>query len=364
MIAQTTLDCEQQAEQQADWQREVARLMGPQDSLPRDPERLLQLGQAYLKGRLTGPAEDCFRTALAVDPELTRAHFYLGYLYSRQGRYREAEVEFGKCLASQPRNGSVYAELGLVYFKQGQIREARGLWQQGLLLADEGQRLSELLEHMSFSVTLDGEERVVPNLCRMASLVGGEDHELACSYLERALQLEPFNPAVFVNYAQVLAGAGKKHEAEEAWQEAVRLAPADANLQAGLAEFLLAQGRYKEARIWAERATMLAPREAGYRLLLAQAEVQAGNLTAAEHHLKVAHRLEPDSPSINYELGSLLWQERKIPAALSFLHKAAREGHKEAKAYLALACQWRKRRTTSGAEPDAEGGTAVGQATY
>lgn len=363
MNTQTTHEGAGQKAGQPDWQQAVAALRAATGRLPEDPEQLLRLGQAYLEGRLVGPAEECFQAALLRDPELSRAHYFLGFLYSRQGRYREATLAFGKCLAAQPRNDLVYAELGLVYFKQGQLREARALWQQGLMLAKEEARLVQLLEHMSYSVKLDGEERVVPNLCRMASLAAGSDLGLALSYLERAQGLESFNPAVFVTYAQVFGAGGKTEEAEAAWAEAIRLSPCDPALQADFAQFMLACGKHKEARVWAERAVTLAPSEPNYWLILARAEEQAGNTAAAEQHLKKAHELDPEQPTINYELGHLLWQEKKIPPALCYLRKAARAGHEEARVYLASLCQATKRRAPKKTVVHG-GGSAVEQTAY
>ncbi|HHY92302.1 MAG TPA: tetratricopeptide repeat protein, partial [Firmicutes bacterium] len=201
------------------WQYTVAAYQSAPESFARSAEAMVKVGQAYLEGRLPGPAEECFRSALKRDPAYSRAHYYLGYLYSREGRYREAILEFGKCLAAQPRNDSVYAELGLVYFKQGQVGEARALWQQGLMLANEEARLSELIHTLSYSVILDGEQRVVPNLCRMADLATATSLKQALSYLERAQLLEPFNPQVFATYARVFAAAGQPTQAMTAWEE-------------------------------------------------------------------------------------------------------------------------------------------------
>ncbi|NLY50490.1 MAG: tetratricopeptide repeat protein [Firmicutes bacterium] len=332
MTVLTTQDTSALTVAEESWEQVVARLEGTITSAK--PEQLLDLGQAYLTGRLVGSAEECFSAALKLYPGLSRAHYYLGCLYSRQGRYREAAVEFRKCLAAQPRNGHVYAELGLVYFKQGKLQEARALWQQGLLLAKEERPLIELLEHMSFSVVLDEEERVVPNLCRMALLAVETDENLALSYLERARNLEPFNPAVFVDYARVFAATQKHDKAEAAWQEAIRLDPSEPAWQAGFAEYLLDRDLCRDARLWAERAVGLAPREAKYHILLAQAEAKVGNLEAAELHLKCALKSEPEEPAGNYELGRLLWQKREFAAALCCLRRATRAGNSEAHSFL------------------------------
>lgn len=305
--------------------------------LPDNPKQLIELGERCLRSRLVLEAEKCFTNAVANNHGLTVAHYWLGYLYNRQGKYEQAALELGKCLAAQPRNGYAYAELGLVYFKLGNIQEARALWQQGLLLTSHSdQPLTELLQHMSFYVALDGEDRVVPNLCHMATLVAERDIDLAYSYLERAYTLEPFNPAVLEAFAVVFSIAGRNNEAGLAWKEAVRLSPQDASLQAKLAEYYLSLGENEKAKARAEKAVELAPDNAMYRLRLAQTEKCLGNLKIAEQHLRIAHKLEPEHPEINFELGCLLWSHGKSPTAFSFLRKSARSGYKEAISFLAL----------------------------
>lgn len=305
--------------------------------LPDDSRELIILGQECLKNRLVSEAEKCFATALVDDASLTAAHYWLGYLYSRQGRYAEASLELKTCLAAQPRNGRAYAELGLVYFKMGHIREARALWQQGLWLTScSDQSLTELLEHMSFCVTLDGEDKVVPNLCRMALLMAEKDVTQAYSYLERAQNLDPFNPTVFVASATVLEAVGCKEDAGRAWLEAVRLCPQDHSLKAKLAEFYFNQDKKEEAKAWAKMAVDMAPNDGTYRLLLAQVEISLGHFEEAEQQLRIAQRLEPEQANVNFELGHLLWYCYQSPLAFPFLRKAARAGHKKAKDFLSV----------------------------
>jgi tetratricopeptide (TPR) repeat protein len=321
-----------------DW-LEMPASLGPKppSELPHDSGQLIKLGEQYLNSRLILEAELCFVSALAINPGLSEAYYWLGYLYSRQGRYEQAALELRNCLAAQPRNGYAYAELGLVYFKLAHIREARALWQQGIMLTSGSvQPLTELLQHMSFYVTLDGENRVIPNLCSMATLTATKDVDLAYSYLERAYILEPYNPAIFASLAALFGADGREDEAGLAWEEAVRLCPEDPDLQAKVAAYYLGRGKTEQAKSRAEKAVELAPNNASYRLLLAQAEERLNNVRAAETHLRMAHKLEPEQTDINFELGRLLWSHVKSPAGLSFLVKAARAGHDEAQAFLTM----------------------------
>lgn len=305
----------------------------PVSELPSDSGQLMALGKRCLKGRLVVEAESCFIQALALDQGLTEARYWLGCLYNRQGNYEQAAMQLRSCLAAQPRNGHAYAELGLVYFKQGQVREARTLWQQGLLLSISNvPALIKLLEEMSFYVTIDGEDKVICNLCSMATLV--VETAIAHSYLERAYILEPYNSLIFKTLAMVLAADGRCDDALLAWEEAIRLRPQDSYLVADAAAYYLQENQIKIAKSKAEKAVELAPNNADHRLLLAQVQGRLNNTEAAEMQLRIAHELAPEQAAVNYELGHLLWSQSKSPTGLLFLAKAMRAGYDKARQFF------------------------------
>ena len=153
--------------------------------------------------------------------------------------------------------------------------------------------------------------------------------------MERAYILEPYNPIVFKTLAKVLATDARDDEAVSAWEEAVRLRPYDSHLQAKVASYYLDRNKPELAQVKAQAAVKLSPNNANYRLLLARIQERLENLDGAEQQLRVAHRLEPEQPAINFELGRLLCCHGKNLIALPFLIKAIRAGYHEARGYLA-----------------------------
>jgi predicted O-linked N-acetylglucosamine transferase (SPINDLY family) len=69
------------------------------DLLPLDTEAHCNLGIEFMKVERGSDAEGCFRQALAIDPECAAAHYRLGMLLGRLGRYAEADLNLQRLLA-------------------------------------------------------------------------------------------------------------------------------------------------------------------------------------------------------------------------------------------------------------------------
>lgn len=75
-----------------------------------------------------GDYENCIaamKKAIEIDPSHANALNYLGYMYAEKSvNLKEAEEYLGKALAIEPDNGYFIDSLGWVYFKQGRFKEA------------------------------------------------------------------------------------------------------------------------------------------------------------------------------------------------------------------------------------------------
>jgi len=69
---------------------------------PKDVATLNNLGLAYLGMNQSGPAEDCFRKAIAADPQSAPPHFHLGLLKYRQGLFKEAVEQMDQAVRLNP----------------------------------------------------------------------------------------------------------------------------------------------------------------------------------------------------------------------------------------------------------------------
>ncbi len=146
--------------------------------------RLMQEGQS-------GAAEDAFRHALRLDPDLAEAHANLALLLERRGGWEEAEAHYHRALELRPQEPAI---------------------------------------RLNFGAMLAGRKRLA---------------EAEAEYLN-ALSLDPSSPAAWSNLGVLLACKKRDPEAEDCYRTALELVPGYAKAEFNLAYLLLRQGRYEE----------------------------------------------------------------------------------------------------------------------
>jgi len=91
---------------------------------PQDPRGRLALGIAYFYGHDPELARQELEAVANYRETAPGAHFFLGRLANREGKFSEAVQELQKALEANPQYADPYAELGLVYLKQKEYAEA------------------------------------------------------------------------------------------------------------------------------------------------------------------------------------------------------------------------------------------------
>jgi Tfp pilus assembly protein PilF len=136
-------------------------------------------------------AEEGFRQALQLDPELSEAHANLGFLLDNQGRNQEAEASYRRALALAPTQVQTYINLGVLLESQQRFSEAEAAYRN-------------------------------------------------------ALALDPESPAAWSNLGVLMTCMKQETEAERCIRTALELAPGYRKASFNLAHLLLRQGRYEE----------------------------------------------------------------------------------------------------------------------
>jgi rhomboid protease GluP len=90
-----------------------------------DPENHLQLGLYALEQEAWDEAVSELKQALAQDPTMTDAYFFLGGAYFNQGNYQLAAEAYGSALALAPDDPSTHWNLASTYLKLGRYDEAQ-----------------------------------------------------------------------------------------------------------------------------------------------------------------------------------------------------------------------------------------------
>jgi tetratricopeptide (TPR) repeat protein len=129
-------------------------------------------GVAWLQAGKWDDAETDFQAVLdgPPTPEKINAHYNLGLLNEKQGRYRDAERELSLAIADSPENIQAFRARGLVRMK---------LVQSAAALED-------------FLVVLKSDQKdPVANYQAAICLLGGDRRDLARKFMERAVSASP-----------------------------------------------------------------------------------------------------------------------------------------------------------------------------
>jgi len=176
-------------------------LLKAETSETSDPELLLvAASQLYFVREMFPEAENIVREGLAEFPGSERLRFQLGAVYERQSEYAAAEEEFKKILEENPMSADVLNYLGY-------------------MLADKGVRLDE-----------------------------------AADYIQRAVELDPYNGAYLDSLGWAYFKQNDWHQAELYLTKAIRLNRSDPVILEHLGDLYVKMEKLQKARDYYERS--------------------------------------------------------------------------------------------------------------
>jgi tetratricopeptide (TPR) repeat protein len=205
-----------------------------------NPSWLFNLAVVLEKQGLDDQAIEKYRACLELDPGDFVAHFNLGRLFFRHGRYRMAASHHSMALDVQP--DYVRAMVGL----------------------------GESLRHID---RVADAERV----------------------LRHATTVDPQSAEAWGSLGGVLSQAGRNDEAEIAFRLATELDPADAGARSDLGFTLLFQGKIREAEVAFRGGLELKPADLRARNGLAAVLTEQGELDEAERLFRENLNADPDN---------------------------------------------------------------------
>ena len=240
-----------------------------------DFEGYFLLGNAYGESGDLDKAAESYRSALQINPDLTKAQAQLGRVLLMQKNFAKAENQFGEVLRLDYENVDAHTGLGYALAAQEKYVEAETEYAIALQLKPNNAAIREALMLTTRKAEL---QRTLASLyemlrsqptsethARIAALLSaqGKFQDAAGHYLE-ALRLKPDAPEVMNNLAWLLAtcpdahirdGAQASKYAESACELTnYRVTPMIGTLAAAYAE----AGRFDEAIATAKKACALA----------------------------------------------------------------------------------------------------------
>lgn len=179
-------------------------------------------------------ASECYRRAIALDPQGLDAHNNLGSVLHSMQRFEEAEAAYRACLKLDPESDLARSNLASVLIDLGRFAEAEPICRE--LIA----RNPALVDaHLFLGSTLGHR---------------GQLHAALECY-RRAAELDPANARAVASVGAMLHDIGRPDEALQWLRRALEIAPQDPELHQILSTTLLAQGVLQEGwRHYVERA--------------------------------------------------------------------------------------------------------------
>lgn len=251
--------------------------------VPRHAHSWALLGELYSEQEQYAAAENAFDNAISSDPTLAAAFSGLGRVLSATGRHDRAERAYERSISLQPTTNRY------------------------VLLADARSRLgkdagAEVALRHALSLEGDNEEAML----NLALLVRESDSRQALVLLQRAVSIDPLDPAIARELGFELAMANRFDEAEHWLDTALQLDPSDAWTHLYLGTLYQMQGRTAEAEAAHEGAVRCAPLSPVFRQRLALLYDKQGNTGKALDNLRLAAALDTTDAEGAFLLGEYL----------------------------------------------------------
>ena len=267
---------------------------------PQDPDRLLN---AAIEAQQHGDYETAiadYRKILELRPNLFEAKVNLGAALAHEGKFDDAIAAYRSALTSAPQNRPLLLNLGLAYYKKGDFKSAR-------------EQFASL-------------QKLQPSDVRTAILLGDSELRLGDNKAALAL-LEPLETANTQNLdfeyvlGSALIKAGRQRDGVERMEKvAAGTNSADAYLLAGVT--LSQLNEYERARHDLDLALNLDPKLPGIYTLVGTARDKTGDAKQAEPAFRKAIELNPEDFDANLYLGAILYKNRQMDEAKTFLEHA------------------------------------------
>jgi len=285
-----------------------------------------------------------YRTALARNPRNPPIWVQYGHALKEGGSHAAAEGAYRRAIADDPAVADTYLQLGLVLMLQRRTEEAKAAYLRALSIdrslqgaADElvalgclREDLPALLRAIPVPVAAKQTNGLARRRRRKESIITRADRardlgqwEIAANLYRRALDRNPGNPSIWVQYGHAVKEGGYM-VAEASYRRAIADDPAAAAPYLQLGHVLKIQGRHDAAEAAYLRAFALDP-------MLVQAPEVLGRLGwSAAESAELGRLLGPDEDVLCHDL-----HQTKIEGAVALeppISAAAHDGVQSASA--------------------------------
>ena len=253
----------------------------------------LTSAKVYLQQDDLEHAEEQLKTAVTLHPEDAEAHYWLGTIYARTGRYEQMNASFDRSLALSPKHRKDIAQGRQKYYVQhynrgvqavqtGDFANAAKAFEVAVMI-DPGQigafknlafcqyklgQSGNALATYGQALTLSPEDADI--MTKMASIHYEQgDYEKAATVFEEISRLGKANVQTLSSLASAYERLKQPDRAIAAYEKAVAINPEDENLIYNIAVLYSNQEKYEQAVEYYKRALQLTPNDLDAKFNLA-----------------------------------------------------------------------------------------------
>jgi protein O-GlcNAc transferase len=278
-----------------------------------------------------GEAEQCYRQALALQPQNFDALHLLGVIALQQNRAQAALDLIDRALRVNPSNAAAYISMGNARYQLGQHAAAVENYDKALALkpAEEidahfnrGAALLELNQVEAAIVSFDRAIAVAPNRAefhynRGVALSRLKQFESAVESYDRAI-LAGFPGAAAHNNRAIALFELQEYEAAVAgYDQAIAIQPSDAQAHSNRGNALRKLERHEAALASSAAALRLQPRNPQWHYNLGTILLDLRRFAEAARSYDAALRLDPTLPEAHYNRGIALHELTQYDEAVA-----------------------------------------------
>jgi tetratricopeptide (TPR) repeat protein len=279
---------------------------------PRLAEAHFDLGLVRQSQQQPAAAISEFRLALKYDPALLEAHCALGASLEDP---TQAEDEFRKALAVNPQLVCALDGMAQVLVKQRRYDAAIDEWRQALKIQPDAPDLQLALATATYKSAKARQADGLP-------AVDGAGVADAIQLLTDLLKSHPDMTAAYFTLGNIYANERRDREAADEYQEVTRRDPTDMVALAAQVKALIDASAYTEALVPARDYVHRKPNDPVGHVMLGTVYQQLGDYAKAEPELELGAAKAPDDFEAQYQLGLVLARMGKPDQALPQLRKA------------------------------------------
>jgi tetratricopeptide (TPR) repeat protein len=305
-------------------------------------------GNALQRMNRTAEAMECYSKAVEIQPDLAKVYAGIAKLYAQQQKWQQAVEYFQKAIIIKPDFPHAYRNLAHVWEQSGELEKAQVCYHRAQELEAKQAVLSSSQEPNSLisqaKIANNSSEIVDDSVVTYHKL--GQDSEQqnlwheAAVYYRRALEMNLAQTQKLISIENLVENEQNKNNQLNRLKKIQQLIQNKSSNEA----YKFFKSPNQEIRDRAAQALpegeMLAPIEDSTQ----QNQLKKSQIAKKEHSLDQAighyHRqakLQPNSASIQIDLGNLYGRKSKWSSAIACYNKALRISPKEAKAHLNLA---------------------------